>query len=313
MTDEPEERRAAARVAVVGVGAIGSLFAAQAYACGHRVTLCARAAVEPPVVDGPLGIGRVRASVETDASALEPAEWVFLATKTHDTPTTAPWLAALADAQTTIVVLQNGVDHRERVERLAPGATVLPALVFINVEPRGGRHFSHRAGNLVILPDEPAAAGLGTLLAGRPLEIRRERDFHTVVWRKMLHNLAANAITALTLRRLEVLRDDGIAELARGLIAEGIAVGRAEGAALEEDDVERAMATFGNFPPDAGSSMYWDRLNGRTLEWKHLNGHIARRGRAHGIPTPLHDAIVPLLAAVNWPGDGDPRRRQGAG
>ncbi len=42
-----------------------------------------------------------------------------------------------------------------------------------------------------------------------------------------------------------------------------------------------------------------DRLHGRPLEWDIRNGVGQRRGRQHGIPTPLSDIIVPLLAAAS--------------
>ncbi len=39
----------------------------------------------------------------------------------------------------------------------------------------------------------------------------------------------------------------------------------------------------------------------RPLEWDTRNGVVQRRGRAHGLPTPISDLVVPLLAAA---GDG---------
>jgi 2-dehydropantoate 2-reductase len=39
--------------------------------------------------------------------------------------------------------------------------------------------------------------------------------------------------------------------------------------------------------------------SGRPLEWAIRNGVVQRRGRRHGIPTPLSDLIVPLLAAAS--------------
>ncbi len=54
----------------------------------------------------------------------------------------------------------------------------------------------------------------------------------TATWRKLLGNLVANPITTLTLRRIGVMSDPGIAALARGLLTEAVDVGRAEGADL---------------------------------------------------------------------------------
>jgi len=62
------------------------------------------------------------------------------------------------------------------------------------------------------------------------LEVVEEADFTTAAWRKLLSNVAANPITALTSRRLGVLRDTGVRVLASTLLAEAISVGVAEGA-----------------------------------------------------------------------------------
>jgi ketopantoate reductase len=50
-------------------------------------------------------------------------------------------------------------------------------------------------------------------------------------------------------------------------------------------------------PAEAGSSILTDRLAGRRLEWEARNGVVQRLGLRHGIPTPVSDVIVPLLAA----------------
>ncbi|WP_370458769.1 ketopantoate reductase C-terminal domain-containing protein [Asaia sp. As-1742] len=52
-------------------------------------------------------------------------------------------------------------------------------------------------------------------------------------------------------------------------------------------------------PSDMGTSILMDREAGQPLEWDIRNGVVLRRGRRHGIPTPISDVIVPLLAAAS--------------
>jgi 2-dehydropantoate 2-reductase len=52
-------------------------------------------------------------------------------------------------------------------------------------------------------------------------------------------------------------------------------------------------------PVDLGTSILADREAGRPLEWDTRNGVVQRLGRAHGIPTPISDLVVPLLAAAS--------------
>jgi 2-dehydropantoate 2-reductase len=52
-------------------------------------------------------------------------------------------------------------------------------------------------------------------------------------------------------------------------------------------------------PADLGSSILFDREAGRRLEWEACNGVVRRIGARRGIPTPVSDVIVPLLAAAS--------------
>lgn len=52
--------------------------------------------------------------------------------------------------------------------------------------------------------------------------------------------------------------------------------------------------------PDArGNSMFYDRRDGKPLEWDARNGLICRLGRKHNISTPISDTLVPLLRALS--------------
>ena len=92
-------------------------------------------------------------------------------------------------------------------------------------------------------------------------------------------------------------RED-ITALGLAYLRECLQVARAEGAALSDNVPVEIIAGFHRAPADLSTSILIDRLNGRPLEWDIRNGVVQRRGRQHGIPTPLSDIIVPLLAAA---------------
>jgi 2-dehydropantoate 2-reductase len=219
---------------------------------------------------------------------------------TQDTAGASGWLSRMTDRDTTVVVLQNGVDHTERVAPLVPtGATVLPALVYVAAERTHRGHVLHRGGGRLVLPDTPAAGAFRTLLATSDLEVTLEPDFVTARWRKLLSNLAANPITALTLRRLDVLSDESGSALARDVLAEGVAVATAEGAHLAPDEVDRTMSFYAGLAPTGGTSMLYDRLAGRHLEHELITGAVVGAADRHGIPVPVNRTLLALLKAVN--------------
>jgi 2-dehydropantoate 2-reductase len=290
-----------ARVAVVGPGAIGATFAAAVQqAGGHELALCARTPRQPPVVEGD-GFGSVAldAAVLTEPGELGgPVDWVLLAVKAHQTAGAAGWLGAACGPRTVVAVLQNGIEHREQVAPLAGDASVLPAIVWCpaeTVEP--GRVVVRGPARLSVPAGEEGRA-LATLMDGGPASVDLVEDFTTEAWRKLCMNAVAG-LSVLAGRRSGVFRDAEVAELARRLGEECVAVGRAEGARLPDDLPDRTVAELAALPPDLGTSMLYDREAGRELEWDARNGVIRRLGAKHGIPTPISDVIVPLLAAAS--------------
>jgi len=285
-------------VAVVGPGAIGATFAAAAERAGHAVALCGRRPGPAPVVELPDGHEHaLTGNVQGDPSAAEPAPWVLLAVKTHQTAGATRWLERLCGAGTVIAVLQNGVEHEALVAPLAGPATVLPAIVWCAAETVTPGRVRQRDRARLSVPETPAGAALAALL-GDHARVERVADFRTEAWRKLCLNAAA-APMVLTGRRAAVFREPAVLALARRLAEECVAVGRAEGARVGPETVEEIVGQIAALAPDQGTSMLFDRLAGRRLEWNARNGVIARLGAQHGIPTPVSDRVTAQLAALD--------------
>jgi 2-dehydropantoate 2-reductase len=279
-------------VAIVGPGAIGATVAA---AVKSDVLLYGRTPHERLIVEREGGGTEiVPGPVLTDPAAARPADVVLLAVKAHQTEAAAPFLRALCRPGTVVVVLQNGVEQRELVAPHAGGATVLPAIVWVPVEGVGPGHVRVRGDVRLTLPDEPAAHAVAELIDG----VELAENFLTLLWRKLAINAVAG-LMVLAGRRAGMFRRPDVAELARALAAETLAVARAEGADLPDAVADELVAEFAGYPEDLGSSILFDHEAGRELEWDARNGVVTRLGAEHGVPTPVSDVIVPLLAAAS--------------
>jgi 2-dehydropantoate 2-reductase len=297
-------------VAVVGAGAIGGLIAAELHAAGHQVTLCARRSLTRLLVEregavrdlavvsvGDAGDGAL--AVATSPADVSPVPWVIVALKGQDSPAAGAWLSQLVDGDTVVIAVQNGIEHRERIGPQAHGAVVLPALANTAVERIAPGHLVHRAGDLLTVPDDSASESFSRLLGASALRVKIEPDFVSAAWRKLLSNLAANPLTTLTNRRMEVFADPMIRELALGLLREAVVIGRAEGALLGDDEPERTLAAYAQVPTDSGTSMLYDRTAGRPLEYDALTGAVVRAALRHGLQAPLNQALLALLAGLD--------------
>lgn len=286
-------------VAVIGLGAIGTVLAAALAEAGHDVVVCGRRRVDH--VELTNGDGTRTYPVRWVA---EPADvgaygWVVLATKIHNTPDVAPWLRATTDESSRVVVAQNGIDHAARVSPLVAGA-VVPTIVYINAERTGpgGAYARPTSAHELVVPDDDGGRAAAGLFAASGLHVEPVADFRTAAWRKLLTNVVGNPITALTCRRAEVMHEPRVTELAMSLLRETVAVARADGADLPDDVAEQTLAWLHGLPPDGSSSMLQDREAGRTLEYDGLTGAVVRLGEAHGVPVDTNRAVLALLSAL---------------
>lgn len=290
------------KVAVVGLGGIGGVAAAcLSLSADNDVTVCARRPIDALTFDHNDDSTRIDLNTLVDPEQARPADWVLLCTKTQDTASASPWLERLCTPHTTVAVLQNGIGHEERTAPHVNGAAVLPAIVYYNGERIAPDHMRLRQirGHDLLVPAGPLADRFAKLFVGSPIDVGASDAFLTFQWRKLLINVIANPITALTRQRLAVFRRADIEELSLGVLREAVAVGRAEGAKLNEDEAETMFATFLGYPPEAGTSMYFDCLADRPLEIEALNGAVVAAAGRHGIPVPLNAALVALLSAIS--------------
>lgn len=289
-------------IAVVGLGAIGGILAGCLRAADrHDVIACVRAPLDRIVVERPEDRVDLPLEALADPALARPVDWVLLCTKAQQSASTAAWLSRLCGPGTRIATMQNGMGHALRLAPFVGGARVVPAIVYFNGERFGPGHMRfRRAGDHELaLGDDADSRDLAALLAGTPMRILASPDFHTLAWRKLLINAVANPVTALTVERQAVFRRPDIAELCLAVLDEAVAVGRADGAAFAPDEAARTMATLLTYPPEAGTSMYFDRLAGKALEIEAITGYIVQAGERLGVPTPLNRAMLALLRAVS--------------
>jgi 2-dehydropantoate 2-reductase len=286
-------------VAIVGPGAIGTTVAAALHEVGRTPLLCGRTARDRLELQDADGRVVVPGPVLTDPAGVSvPVDIVFLAVKATQIDAAAPWLATLCHPETIVCVLQNGVEQEAMVSSHVAGATVVPSVVWFpsQADPDGSVWL--RGAARLTVPDNASGRIVRDALNDTRVTVELAADFTTEAWRKLLQNAAAG-LMVLTGRRAGMFVRADIARLALDYLGECLEVARAEGAALGDEVPQQILDTFQSYPADMGTSILADRNAGRPLEWDIRNGVIARRGRAHGIPLPVSNIVVPLLAAAS--------------
>ncbi|ARF90317.1 2-dehydropantoate 2-reductase [Burkholderia cenocepacia] len=287
------------RVALVGPGAIGTTVAAALHEAGRTPVICGRSAHAQLTLRFDGGEIVVPGPVLTDPHAInERVDLVFVAVKATQVASAAPWISALCDANTVVCVLQNGVEQKTAFAPYAAGAAVVPSVVWFPAQREPDASVWLRGKPRLTLPDTPASDVVVSALRGTRYSPEVAEDFISLAWRKLLQNAVAG-LMVLTGRRAGMFSRSDITALALAYLRECLEVARAEGAKLGDDVPQEIVDGFHGFPPDLGTSILADRQGNRPLEWDCRNGVVQRYGRTHGIPTPISDLVVPLLAAAS--------------
>ncbi|MEO5774309.1 MAG: 2-dehydropantoate 2-reductase [Sphingomicrobium sp.] len=284
------------RILLVGPGAVGGTVAAWLVHAGHEVTLAVRTPFERLRVETPERLLDATPSIICDPSEAGAADWILVATKTYDVDAAAAWLAGMDSAK--VAILQNGIEHAARFLPFVPVERLLPVMVDIPAERDAPGRIRQRGKGIMQVPAGGNGAEFANLFAATAIEVTQVEDFTTALWRKLCINVAG-AVSALTDEPSSVARRERAAELMRNLIRECIAVGRAEGAQLDDEIAETVVRHYRSSQPDSINSIHADRRAGRRTEWDARNGVVSRLGRRHGIATPVSDTVCALLAAID--------------
>ncbi|APG16733.1 2-dehydropantoate 2-reductase [Kosakonia radicincitans] len=284
-------------IALIGPGAIGTTIAAVLHEVGRTPLLCGRTAHSQLVLRHDEGEIVVPGPVLNNPAAIaNPFDVVFVAVKTTQVADCAGWLAALCDENTVVCALQNGVEQKNQLESRVNGASILPSVVWFPAQREPDASVWLRVKPRLTLPDVPQAKRVAKALSGTRCAVELSSDFTSIAWRKLLQNAVAG-LMVLANRRAGMFSRGDVTELALAYLRECLTVARAQGALLHDNVPQEIIEGFQRAPADLGTSILADRRANRPMEWDIRNGVIQRYGHAQGIPVPISDVLVPLLAA----------------
>jgi 2-dehydropantoate 2-reductase len=287
-----------ARIAIVGVGAIGAVIAALLQSIEqHELLLCTRRPLPYLNVETPEGSIRIRYTNLTVPSQAESVDWVIVATKAYDAPGAGAWVEHLCKQGAPVAVIQNGVEHRERFAPYVPAEQIVPVIIDCPAERRAPESVHQRGPAELFIQADVLGRSFAALFQGSAAQITLTADFLSAAWRKLCIN-SAGSISALLGKPAGVFQNEAIGRATLEVVRECAAVGRSIGAILDEDLPQKVLAQYRNYPADSVNSLLADRLAGRPMETDARIGAIVRFGRQHNIATPLNGLLHSLLEGV---------------
>ena len=188
----------------------------------HRCCADARPVDDLDVRPDPTILGGERivvpARVRTDPGEVrQPVELVLLAVKATQISHASAWLETLCDHNTTVCVLQNGVEQVELIQPHCTLSTVIPAVVWCPAETQPGGWVRLRGQPELTLPS--AGGPVAAVLTDAGWKVSITDDFVTAAWHKLLTN-AVSGLMVLTMRRSGMFRRDDVLRLSRVYLEE---------------------------------------------------------------------------------------------
>ena len=298
------------RFIVIGAGGVGAYFGGELARAGHDVTMFARGAhldalrrkgltVRSPDGEFVVPVGA------TDAVAdLPPADVALVAVKSYSLADVAPVVRAVAERGADVVPLLNGVTVADELiaagvprERMLGGiARVSAARTEPGVVQRMSGFRSIVLGELAGGSSDRAAA-IARAIESAGLEARASDNMPVELWQKFVFITAVAAVCGLARASIGPVRDaPGGPRLIERAVNEVVAVARARGVGLPDDEGPRIAAFIGTLPPAMKPSFLLDVESGGRTELDTLSGAVSRLAADAGIATPVHDTALTVLS-----------------
>lgn len=300
------------KIAVVGAGAMGSLFGALLAESGADVWLVDVWQEHVKVINAS-GLtvesgGRQRSvplKATTDPEAAVGAGLVIIFVKSTQTGAAAPSAARLAGKAGSVLTLQNGMGNAEALAAAIDRSQILVGTTSHGATILGPGCIRHAGIGPTIIGSWAAGSGgrrraedIAALFTAASITTDVAADVLPVLWGKLIVNVGINAITALTgIKNGQILDLDITRDLSRAAVEEAIAAARAQGIAIREDAVshvlEVARATAAN-----RSSMGQDVDNQRGTEIDAINGYVVREAERIGLKAPVNKTLTALIKTL---------------
>jgi 2-dehydropantoate 2-reductase len=298
------------RVAIIGTGALGCVFAAR---LAVHVDVCVLGTwpegvaairaegihvVEP---DGRLWSAQV--PVYTDPSQVSDVDVALVLVKSYQTLRAAEWAGEVLAPDGLAVTLQNGLDNYPALieavgeARAGVGVTYNGATM---LSPGEVRHVAHNVTYLGATPaNRERIAALAELLDRAGLEAQMGEDVEARQWGKAVANAAINPLSALwRVTNWALLQANDRRWLLSQLAQEAANVALAKNIDLPFTDPVAHVESVCRTTAANRSSMLQDVERGRPTEIDSINGIIVAEGKALGVYVGVNEVVWRLVRAL---------------
>ncbi|QNP48992.1 ketopantoate reductase family protein [Diaphorobacter aerolatus] len=298
------------KIAIMGCGAMGSVYAGLLARAGHDVIAISRSAEHVDAIhrdglqlSGPLGEHSVPMRAYRHAPD-ESVDLVILAVKAADVKRAATQSLPMLGEQTVMLTIQNGLGAADTVASVVGADRLIVGIASgfgASLQGPGKAHHNAmqamRFGAYAGLPAK-RVEDVAEAWRSAGFDVQAVEDIKAMQWEKLICNVAYSAPCALTGMTVgEVMDDPEMGPVSRAAAVEAWTVAKALGIRITAADPVALVREFGARMPHAKPSALQDHEARRCSEIDVINGAVPRQAASVGVKTPVNSTLVSLVKA----------------
>lgn len=288
------------RTAVVGMGALGMLYASQISSAFGPDSVCFLADQKRMerykkmtfTINGTPWSFPIKASADAD-----PADLIILAVKYNALPSALETMDCAVGPDTTIISVMNGIDSESITGKRYGDEKVLYCIAQGMDAMKFGTDLTYtRSGELClgtrVNGQENRLNALTRYFDYAKINYRTESDILKRLWGKFMLNVGINqTCMAYEANYAQALNPGSIYDTLVGAMREVISLAQKEGITLTEDDLESYIELLRTLSPEGVPSMRQDGIAHRLSEVEMFSGTVRRLAAKHGLYVPVNDML----------------------
>lgn len=303
------------KVAVIGAGAMGSLFGGSLAGVVDEVCLYSTNTAYVDAVNknglmmtqGDLK-NVVRARATNDPKEIGEADVAIIYVKyTGTRKAIQDAMVSCIGKRTLVVTLQNGIGNVDIIKEYVPEEQIVYGFSTLTSDVKGPGHIEMTTLGKVetcMWPLDgvvsPKLKRLENLMNQVNLMAQITPDVEERIWRKLLVNACENTLCAIIKVNVTdlMINTPESFEIAKQVIFEVSDVARAKGLNISRDAALKHVMNVTYAVPGHVPSMVFDVLKKKKTEIGSINEAIAKEGKRLGVPTPMVETIALLIRAI---------------
>lgn len=227
------------------------------------------------------------------------SDLVLICVKEYDLENVCEQLKQVISPNTILLPLMNGVDIYDRIRKIIPENTILPACVYVasHIKEKGIVEHKGKAGKLIFGKDPANVAEnvdwIIKLMTDSGIDFDFEENSFTDIWTKFIFVASFGLVSAKYNSSIgTVCEDSAQKQEATAIMKEVKAIADEKTINLPSDIIEKTFEKASTFPPSTPTSLQLDiNVKQQNNELELFAGAIIHYGKELGIETPSTQKI----------------------